>query len=378
MEQLYLDFKMSRNLSLDYLRNFANLSRCLLHAGIPYMVTHSAVWPVNESGSWFFDFAVFEIHLFVMELFFVIAGFVFAIQLQKKTIFSLFVDRTKRIFFPFVVGLLLLIPIVLSFFFLQEFSGKIDVDIIKNSYLKGWKLAYEMMYPTAHLWFLYYLLFFYVFTVFLRNFIQKLESISFNLLYSLSILISSICILFMQRWIVDNPLTLKIEMPSLIHYYLFFVLGLILYNSNTHLEEIIAKSRKFLIFGTIISLLAIIPQLFFEEKSLDYYNLIELTAIILYSTASYFLVFGFWGFFHGLTLTDSKILRYLTDSSYWVYIINMPFVSLIQILLIPLKISIFIKFIFSFFGALFLSLLSYEYLIRYGFIGQIINRKRLR
>ena len=88
---------MSRNLSLDYLRNFANLSRCLLHASIPYMVTYAPVWPVNENGSWFFDFAVFEIHLFVMELFFVIAGFVFAIQLQKQTTLSLFIDRTKRI-----------------------------------------------------------------------------------------------------------------------------------------------------------------------------------------------------------------------------------------------------------------------------------------
>ena len=369
---------MSRNLSLDYLRNFANLSRCLLHASIPYMVTYAPVWPVNENGSWFFDFAVFEIHLFVMELFFVIAGFVFAIQLQKQTTLSLFIDRTKRIFLPFLIGLLSLIPIVLSYFFLQEFSGKIDINIIKNSYLKGWGLAYDMMYPTAHLWFLYYLLFFYVFTVFLKKFILKIESISLNLLFLLSVLTSSICMFFMERWIVDNPLTLKPEIPSLIHYYLFFIIGFILYNSSKHFKGIISNYRRCLIAGTIIGLIAIVPQLFFEEKSLEYYNLIKLTAIILYSSSSYFLVFGFWGFFHSLNLADSKILRYLTDSSYWVYIINMPFVGLIQILLIPFEISIFIKFLLSFLGALFLSLLSYEYLIRYGFIGKIINKKRVR
>ena len=63
---------MPRNASIDYLRNFANLCRCIIHAAIPYMVTETPIWPVNDKGALFFDVIVFEIHLFVMELFFVI------------------------------------------------------------------------------------------------------------------------------------------------------------------------------------------------------------------------------------------------------------------------------------------------------------------
>jgi len=369
---------MERNVALDYLRILANLSRCLVHAAIPYMVTYAPVWPVNEEGAWFFDFTVFEIHLFVMELFFLIAGFVFSIQFYKKSFFDLFIDRIKRILIPFIAGLLILIPIILSYFFLQEYSEKINFNILKNCYFKGWRLATEMLYPTAHLWFLYYLIFFYVFTICLSKYYEKLRLISIKKLLFYSTLISSLCMFFMPRWIVDNPLTLKPEIPSLIHYYLFFTIGFIMQKSKTQLNEINIHSKKWLATGFLSAVIAIIPQLYFEQNNHEYYNLIKILAILLYCISSYLIVFGLWGAFHNFSFKESKLLRYLTDSSYWVYIINMPLVAAIQILLISLKISIFLKFLISFITALFLSILSYEYLVRYTILGQLINRKRSR
>jgi len=369
---------MKRNLSLDYLRNFANLSRCLLHAAIPYMFTNAPVWPVNEAGAWFFDLLIFEIHLYVMELFFLIAGFVFAIQFYKKTTSELLKDRLKRIIIPFILGLIILIPLVLSFFYLVEYSGNINLNNIKISYLKGWNLALGLMYPTAHLWFLYYLLFFYVFTFFLKNILKKMRSININYLLFSCIIISCICMSYMQRWIVDNPLTLVPEIPSLVHYYMFFAIGFIINSSKLQLISINLKSKIWLIVGIVLGIFAVIPQFYFQFTDIEYYNFIKISAILLYCFSSYLIVFGLWGCFNTIKFKASKQLAYLTDSSYWVYIINMPFVASIQILLIPISISIFLKFIISFLGALILSLLSYELFVRYTFLGTLINRKRVR
>ena len=90
------------------------------------------------------------------------------------------------------------------------------------------------------------------------------------------------------------------------------------------------------------------------------------------------LVIGLWGISCNLKLPDSKTLRYITDSSYWVYIINMPIVTIIQIVLIPFDISIFLKFIIVLCSGLFISMFSYEYFVRYTFIGIILNKKRHR
>lgn len=41
---------MSRIVYIDYLRNFTNITRCLVHASVPYMVTIAPIWPVDENG----------------------------------------------------------------------------------------------------------------------------------------------------------------------------------------------------------------------------------------------------------------------------------------------------------------------------------------
>ena len=371
---------MERFTAIDYLRNFANLCRCIIHAAIPYMVTKSPIWPVDDNGTWFFDFIIFEIHLFVMELFFVISGFMFIMLLKKKSIYQAITDRFKRIFIPFLLGLLILIPIVLSLFSLSHFRGLelIKLATITKCYSEGWKLAMQNFFPTAHLWFLFYLIIFYSLTILLKRNINYLINLSIKQVLLIGIITSSICMFFMDRWIVDNPLTLIPDIPSLIHYYIFFLIGMLTFNSSRILQTIINKSRKIFIAGLVIGLLATLPQIFFERVDLYYYKIIKLFAIILSCSASYLLVIGFWGIAYNLKLPNSKILRYITDSSYWVYIINMPIVTIIQIVLIPFNISIFLKFIIALLSALFISMLSYEYFVRYTFIGTILNKKRKR
>ena len=74
----------------------------------------------------------------------------------------------------------------------------------------------------------------------------------------------------------------------------------------------------------------------------------------------------------------SKAIRYLTDSSYWVYLINMPIVAVFQLLLYSVDIPIIFKFLISFSGALIMSIISYEYFVRYTFIGSILSKRKSR
>ena len=371
---------MSRIVYIDYLRNFANITRCFIHAAVPYMVTAAPMWPVDDQGSWFFDFAIFESHLFVMELFFMISGFMFAMELNRNAVRKTIKNRFSRIVIPFVLGLVILVPIVLSLFSLSENVGFsfLHLEILQQSYANGWALGFEQFYPTAHLWFLYYLIIFYSLTILLKKVIFKIKANSILKVVFIGVFISSTCMFFMNRWIVENPLTLTPEIPSLIHYYSFFLIGCISFNTPT-LAENINKNAKYLLgLGLFLAFGAIVPQLWFEHTDLEYYLLLKVVAIVLSCSAIYLLVLGLWGYCSRLKLKDSRLLRYVTDSSYWVYLSNMPIVVVLQIILIPISISVFLKFLIAFIGAFTISMITYEYFVRYTFIGTILNKRRKR
>tara|TARA_B110001452_G_scaffold37271_3_gene28533 strand:+ start:2964 stop:4082 length:1119 start_codon:yes stop_codon:yes gene_type:complete len=371
---------MKRIIYIDYLRNLANITRCCIHASVPYMVTLAPMWPVNDKGSWFFDFAIFEGHLFVMELFFVISGFMFAMELKKSSVPKILKNRFKRIVIPFILGLIVLVPIVLSLFSLGNHVGFtfLDFDVIKTSYISGWVLGFENFFPTAHLWFLYYLIIFYILTLSLKSVIYKIKFNSIFKLTIVGVIISSICMFFMKRWIVENPLTLVPEIPSLTHFYVFFLSGFIIFNNTVLIDEIKRNLKYLLSAGLFLSLVAITPQLWFERVDLEYYFLIKVIAILFSCSSIYLLVFGLWGYCSCLNLKDSKYLRYITDASYWVYLSNMPIVVILHIILIPLNISVFLKFMIVLSVALAISMISYEYFVRYTFIGSILNKRRKR
>ena len=371
---------MNRIIYIDYLRNFANIIRCFIHASVPYMITDAPMWPVDDKSSWFFDITIFVNHLFVMELFFMISGFMFAMELRRSTVPTIILNRFKRIVLPFLLGLIVLVPIVLSLFSLSNHVGFsfLHFDILKQSYISGWALGIENFFPIAHLWFLYYLIFFYIFTLLFKRIILKIKVNSVFKLVLVGVSISSLCMLFMERWIVENPLTLVPEIPSLVHFFVFFLIGCISYNTPQLLVDIKRNIKYLLPFGFLFSLGAIVPQIWFENIDIEYYLLIKLGAILFSCSAIYLLVLGLWGYCSCLNLKDSKYLRYITDSSYWVYLSNMPIVVILQIIIIPLSIPVLLKFLIVFLGAFTISMITYEYFVRYTFIGSVLNKKRKR
>jgi glucans biosynthesis protein C len=375
---------MTRFLFIDYIKVFGNFIRCMIHAAVPYMVTYSAMWPFDEKGSYLFDFTIFESHLFLMELFFLLTGFMFALQLSKKTVKSFIKNRIQKIVIPFILCLIIIMPFVLSFFNLKNYNeySWMNIEQLKNAYLNAWELGLNNFFPTGHLWFLYYLIIFYAVSLLLWPYLKKISSFldQFNFLKILLIAVFSalFSFLFMKRWIVDNPLTLIPEAPSLIHYYIFFFSGILLFYSEQKRLFLNAHKRKLLIFGIIVGFIAIVPQLFFEKSTHPYYLVFKFWAITLHVLATYALTFSIWTYFTTKSSSQRNWITYFSDANYWIYITFLPTAMLIQLCLIPLNISIYIKFIITYLLGISICLISYEYLVRYTWIGGLLHSKKIR
>ena len=108
-----------------------------------------------------------------------------------------------------------------------------------------------------------------------------------------------------------------------------------------------------------------IDRIIFEKSFIFAWNFLVPTAIIF--TLALFLRF---------CSEPSKRLRYISDSSYWIYIIHLPLVFFIPAFLHQSEIHVFLKFIISSIVVTVISFFSYHYLVRKTFIGEFLNGKK--
>ncbi|MCC9602341.1 acyltransferase family protein [Stieleria sp. JC731] len=93
---------------------------------------------------------------------------------------------------------------------------------------------------------------------------------------------------------------------------------------------------------------------------------------------TWLMIFGSIGACHRLLSNESKWMRYISDSSYWLYLAHLPLVLLAQWLVKDYAVPSFFKFVgITVLVSVFL-LVTYEYGVRYTFIGRMLNGPRSR
>jgi hypothetical protein len=90
------------------------------------------------------------------------------------------------------------------------------------------------------------------------------------------------------------------------------------------------------------------------------------------------MTFGMIGLFRKFMTTENKTMRYISDSSYWLYVAHLPLVIWGQGLVRDWPISPFIKFLLVCGISTGLLLISYQTLVRYTWLGTLLNGPRTR
>ncbi|MCA9240302.1 MAG: acyltransferase family protein, partial [Planctomycetales bacterium] len=93
---------------------------------------------------------------------------------------------------------------------------------------------------------------------------------------------------------------------------------------------------------------------------------------------AWLMTFGLVGLFHRVLSRESRTLRYVSDSSYWLYLTHLPLIILAQWLVRDLQIPAFLKFTGITVVVSAFLLVTYEYGVRYTFIGRLLNGPRTR
>ena len=353
---------------LDSVRALAMYLGILLHATLTLLPWHGD-YEMKEGYSLLLLF----IHGFRMPLFMIISGF-FTEMIIRRYGVSQFIDkRLRRIGLPYIVFVPLITILFISTYMIGGFF--VDWDSINiTEEAKEAKLDDEFNH--GHLWFMYFLL---IFTFLYSGITYFSKKISFriNINYCLIAIMPTVLffIIFQPGGIISRPATDLSFFPHwsiLGYYFAFFLFGALFFRLKNNGQNFIEKISRIQIAFYWIPIVSFIICLIISENKI--YLLGELFNFIYTWSSILVIILIFYKFINRF---NSKI-RYLSDASYYVYIIHVPIIILFQGVTSSLEINHFIKFILIVVLTTIFSLITYHYFVRKTFIGVLLNGKRAK
>lgn len=382
--------KTERIHSLDSLRAIMMLLGLVLHSSLTYNVTnHGNAWVIKDPESNYIltDFIVLLIHSFRMPIFFLVAGFFGSMLFYERGVIQMFKNRISRIVFPFIVFLFILSPIIYF-----SFSYTIAVfENQENPFVNSPQLFSTIFVftpkGTSHLWFLYYLIYVTLITSLLGLLLKKTKNISnkitniFNWVIKRSItriaFFSSFTFLiltYLETSMVNASTSFIPNLNTFVFYFFFYIVGWILFKSKGLLNSFMKYDWQFVAFAVF---LIITQGLLIQYSGMDLKPNSNSAILISFNSIIVWLfIFGITGLFIRYGSKHSKRMRYISDSSYWVYLIHLPLTAIIPAFIWEFPLPALVKFIIVLSLTTLICFATYHYLVRNTFIGKFLNGKK--
>jgi ABC-type multidrug transport system ATPase subunit/peptidoglycan/LPS O-acetylase OafA/YrhL len=378
--------------ALDFVRAFALLLGVVFHAGLSFVPgMPPGVWAmVDSSPSAAIGVFSFVSHIFRMSLFFMIAGFFARMLYHRKGARGFWADRARRILVPMVVGWIVLFPaiaVVWVWGLSKMFAGAPASAPALPPPSPG-------AFPLTHLWFLYYLLLLYgaflacrglVVTIDRREAIRRsidrvvrgvVDSASTAVALAVPVAAALYARADLIAWagIPTPDHSLLPETTSFVAFGTALTFGWLLHRQLDLLSAFRAQWPLH-IAGAVVATVVCMTIASSEAGALG-----PGRSKLIYA-ASYGLAIWCWSLaILGLALrfmsAPSARVRYVSDASYWIYLVHLPVVVAMQVLVGREPWHWFVKFPLILAVSLTALFASYHYLVRSTFIGQLLNNRK--
>ena len=374
---------------LDNLRASAMLLGVFFHASLAYSPFMQELWlSADARNSVIADVFAWWVHLFRMPLFFLIAGFFCHYMFKKRGMLGLLKNRALRILLPFILFLPLSIFYVIGLVSFAIEHTEISTPFVEFLVESGDEFSKRQDISTMHLWFLINLVFFYLVTAL----VYRLKK--FHIIWQFIMLRSKLFLLCFPLLLIPALLTQTIPHPaperiypqlwSFGYFGVFFAMGWQFFNAQNWLDTIKPYWIPMLVFGILFYLFIFfnLPQSPTIADAIKYSNqappltihhvlgvMAEAYCAIYWVLLALLLARQLWN-------REQKWMRYIADSSYWVYIMHIPAIFTVQLQLTRVDWPIWIEYSISSFGVILIGILTYAVFVRKPPIGWMLNGRR--
>jgi glucan biosynthesis protein C len=377
--------------ALDLVRSAALLLGIVFHAALPYLPGYEAWLVMDSQRSQPVAWMSFTLHSFRMATFFLLAGYFGRMMLQRRGTGGFVKDRAKRILLPLVAfwplvmlgfGLALIFGVAIG-----GIPGSDEPPPPPSLTIEGW--------PLTHLWFLWVLALIYLATLLLRGLIVALdrkggfrggvdrvldELIRFP--FILPVILAVPVGFLLQRhgswpewWGIPTPdVGLVPNAPAFFCFTLAFWTGWLIHR----LKDGFTPLAKFwpLYLPVAVVLTAICLNMVPSQSTPALNEGQALIFASLYGLLVWLWSFGLIGVALRFIRHESPKIRYLADSSYWLYIVHLPLLVAVEAVVANWAIPAEIKLVLVVAVAMAIMLVSYHWLVRSTWLGKWLNGKR--
>lgn len=339
-------------------------------------------WAVyDRSRSFAFDLIVWSTISWAMPAFFALGGFAAAALWSTRGARGYARDRLRRIAAPAAVfGPAVLVPTLFVWSVGWFISARADLGQLRRMVFNDPEIRANT-YGPAHLWFLEYLLLMLAAYYGIRRLLPRLADVRpprallsgwgpFLLAVPTALVLWAghavnglDPILDLRNSFVPNPI-------RWLHHAWFFAVGTWLFAARDGLTRLSRPAPVFL---------GLAAMAFAARAALLRTDLVAtLPGVSAWASAGSAALFGWLALFGSIGVflrlgRPSPAVRYLSASSYWIYLTHFPVVGLAQVGLYPMAWSAWAKFLASLGLTLGFGLLSYQGLARRSAIGRWLN-----
>ena len=334
----------------------------LLHAGV--FLVPVEFWPVHEAYAWetapeanVYAWILSVIHGFRMPLFFLISGFFSAMLWQSRGLHRLVRHRLERVGLPLVAGMFTVVPAIAW----VEPGDYPPLD---------WPLAW--LGGLEHLWFLWYLLLLVAGLVAAARLGLAFRHRSWWLLVPLALAPQ-----YAMHEPAFGPDTADSLIPAgrvLAYYAIFFAFGVFF-----HRRDIVVRRWWTVFLAPALLLLLPAGVVLLYDAGFPYAGAdwVWSVAAVVQVAFAWLMCFGAMGLFRWVASKERFWVRYLSDASYWLYLVHLPLVIGAQRLIVDWPVSVHLKFVLINVTVVAVLLVAYQTGVRYTAIGTMLNGLRV-
>lgn len=358
--------------SMDALRASTMLLLVPVHAA-------AALSANGQKGPWAAGVYWF-VHVFRLPLFFAMSGFFLTLLISRKGLLETARNRTLRIVVPLAVGLVTVAPLMVLASQATATPIASDVPLTDGN---------PVTLQPSFLWFLWYLLLidgaaialFLAAPSLLRRAGEALSAAISRPLLGIALLAApAVLALWSQaNWTAAASSDTFVPDPSVLAYYaLFFGLGATLCAHRNLVGAVSRNAWKWLACAIAATLPAAAMFTLHNSPTYAARPYVHGTALLIYAVATWTSLLALIGLADRYLNRPRPALRYLADSSYWIYLSHMPALVLLVAVVTTTTLGAAAQFGIVTIGSLAASLATYALFVRYTTIGRVLNGPRLR
>jgi glucan biosynthesis protein C len=372
----------SRRHELDWLRTLAVLGLIPFHVAIVF-TSGSRDYVKSAETSLVMDTATAFITYWGIPLLFLVSGAGTAFALRVRSNRQYVGERLMRLLIPFVFGMLTIVPVQVYWGYLSRPGPHVSFWQYYGNYLSMLAAMLHGQLPSrpadwaGHLWFIPPLLLYSLIALPLLRYLSGPRGANqlrrllaagpawlVLALLGLPLGLSEAVL----RLGTAPPLTLNQQAAemgsSFIAFLLFFLYGFLLY-ADARVEAAVARvALPGLLLGLGCWLVQRALTVTQHVPPVDY-SLAYMLYTLLRGYISWLLVLGILGLGMRYLRRGSRLLRYLTEATFPLYVLHMPVLTIVAFYVVQWPLGLWGKYLAIVFATLVLTLVLYELLIRH-------------